>query len=217
MGKIVYHVNEKTIIRKEKYKDIKEKTIKDFDKEYLEIILQVNKSDDGYVVKKKLENLKDLSGKYVWALFGKINGDQDAKCLQVASSNDIKREIIRDIKLMYKQEYSQLLKNANSLEIQNTQFYENVYYRIDNKNKREYIYSKMREEYDVLLFYQLNIDRYLGIEEMKNDNMHVNNMIEISKANYAEAKLAFETQAIYWNTFRGGIDAKALNLFNIFQ
>jgi len=139
LGKIVYHVNEKTIIRKEKYKDIKEKTIKDFDKEYLEIILQVNKSDDGYVVKKKLENLKDLSGKYVWALFGKINGDQDAKCLQVASSNDIKREIIRDIKLMYKQEYSELLKNANSLEIQNTQFYENVYYRIDNKNKREYI------------------------------------------------------------------------------
>lgn len=80
------------------------------------------------------------------------------------------------------------------------------------------MYSKMREEYDVLLlFYQLNIDRYLSIEELKNDNTHVNNMIEISKANYAEAKLAFETQAIYWNTFRGVIDAKALKLFNIFQ
>lgn len=83
----------------------------------MEIILQVNKSDDQYSVKKKLENLKDLSGKYVWDLFGKINGDQDAKCLQVASSSDIKREIIYDIKLMYKKKYSEFLKNGNGLEI----------------------------------------------------------------------------------------------------
>ena len=45
------------------------------------------------------------------------------------------------------------------------------------------------------------------------DNDDIKRMICISKMNYAEAKIAFELQAIYWRAYNSGIDNKAFKVF----
>lgn len=96
----------------------------------------------------------------------------------------------------------------------NTQFYENTYEVPKGKarDRRKYRYKKIHNDYEKLAFYSINIDAYLGLEE-RDDCKIIKEIIAISKMNYAEAKFAFETQAIYWNALRCGIDMKAIKLW----
>lgn len=140
------------------------------------------------------------------------NDEESWVCLQVgATIGSIIEEIESDIVLMKEENEDDAEKEFISV---NTQFYENTYEVPKGKarDRRKYRYKKIHNDYEKLAFYSINIDAYLGLEE-RDDCKIIKEIIAISKMNYAEAKFAFETQAIYWNALRCGIDMKAIKLW----
>lgn len=204
-----------SIEKKERYKKVIAKKRNELDNAdlYLKEIVRFHNKDKLEDIIKEI-NYEALKSKYVWALFGKIN-EEDEVCLQVGAGINIKDEIKYDINMMYC-ECDLISKSNKGLKIKskNTQFYENVY-KInygDDKNKNRYIYRKIRQEYEELIFYAIDIDVYLEIKDFKCDNITVNNILDLSKMYYAETKFAYETQAIYWNVFRSGIGVETLKI-----
>ena len=171
--------------RRKKYDKIG-KTFKDsdFEKTYFSLIVKFDSKQEIDTFK---ENSLLKSDDHLWALFGK-NDEESWVCLQVgATIGSIIEEIESD---------SVLMKEENE----------------DDAERRKYRYKKIHNDYEKLAFYSINIDAYLGLEE-RDDCKIIKEIIAISKMNYAEAKFAFETQAIYWNALRCGIDMKAIKLW----
>lgn len=199
--------------KKEQYKKIRAKKRNELDNVdlYLKEIVRFDNKDKLGDIIEKIKN-KKLNGKNVWALFGKIN-KTDEVCLQVGAGINIENEIIFDINKMYCEDDS-ISKSNEALEIKskNTQFYKNVYNINAGDDKNKYIYRKIRQEYEELIFYYIDIDVYLGIKDFKCDNKAVNNILDLSKMYYAETMFAYETQAIYWNVFRSGVGVETLKL-----
>ena len=58
----------------------------------------------------------------------------------------------------------------------------------------------------------LNVDKYLGIDfdnfTYKND---IERIIQICKNQYAEAKIAYQTLAVYWRLYSSGIDGQTIS------
>lgn len=195
--------------RRKKYDKIG-KTFKDsdFEKTYFSLIVKFDSKQEIDTFK---ENSLLKSDDHLWALFGK-NDEESWVCLQVgATIGSIIEEIESDIVLMKEENEDDAEKEFISV---NTQFYENTYEVPKGKarDRRKYRYKKIHNDYEKLAFYSINIDAYLGLEE-RDDCKIIKEMIAISKMNYAEAKFAFETQAIYWNALRCGIDMKAIKLW----
>lgn len=204
-----------SIEKKERYKKVIAKKRNELDNAdlYLKEIVRFHNKDKLEDIIKEI-NYEALKSKYVWALFGKIN-EEDEVCLQVGAGINIKDEIKYDINMMYCG--GDLISKSNKglkIKSKNTQFYENVYKinYCDDKNKNRYIYRKIRQEYEELIFYAIDIDAYLEIKDFKCDNITVNNILDLSKMYYAETKFAYETQAIYWNVFRSGIGVETLKI-----
>lgn len=199
--------------KKEQYKKLSAKKRNELDNadSYLKEIVRFNNKEKLGNVIEKIKN-KKLNAKYVWALFGKIN-EVDEICLQVGAGINIEDEIISDINKMYCEDDS-ISKSNKALKIKskNTQFYKNVYKINDGDDKNRYIYRKIRQEYEELIFYYIDIDVYLGIKDFKCDNKAVNNILALSKMYYAETMFAYETQAIYWNVFRSGVGLETLKM-----
>lgn len=173
--------------------------------DYLNPIIRVDRQSQKETLIVELDKLK-IKDKHVWVLYGK--NDEAWDCLQVATSKDIIGEIKSDIDYMYQNECPKLTDDNNKYV--NTQFYLEVYK--SGGNKIEYIYSKMKADYDELVFYYLDVDKYLDIRKIQSNNQDLINIVDIAKYWYAEAMFAYETQAIYWNAYRGGADMKALLL-----
>lgn len=60
------------------------------------------------------------------------------------------------------------------------------------------------------MFYKIDIDKYLAVDDMQIENEHVREIFNLSKAYYAETKFAFDTQALYWNAYRSGVGMDTL-------
>ncbi|MBA4510050.1 hypothetical protein FDG04_11130 [Clostridium sporogenes] len=176
---------------------------------YLKEIVRLRNEEKLEEAIKNINN-EVLDGKYVWALFGKIN-ETDEICLQVGASMDIRSEIIDDINTMYCED-DPIDKSNETLKIKskNTQFYENVYKINNGDDKNRYIYRIIRQKYKELIFYAIDIDVYLGIKDFKCDNKVVNDILDLSKMYYAETKFAYDTQAIYWYVYKSGVGVKTL-------
>ena len=56
----------------------------------------------------------------------------------------------------------------------------------------------------------LDVDKYLGISSESIRNTDADRIVEICKNQYAEAKIAFQTLAIYWRKYSSGIDGQTL-------
>lgn len=187
-------------------KDLYTNEIKSIDEleNYLNLIISIDKQSQESDVINQLNNAR-TKNEHVWVLYGK-KGDR-WECLQVGVTDNVKEEIKLDIEFMFNHTYSDLIKN-NETSWKNTQFYINVYQ--SDADKRKYIYSKIKEDYDEIGFYCLDVDKYLNFEEDKSGNPNLINIIDIAKYWYAEAMFAYETQAIYWNAYRSGVDMKSL-------
>ena len=200
--------------RTEKYPCLTARTLatKELDEGYLSVIVRFDSDRelDGYDTDRlKREDGKKEQG-YLWALFGKKKAER-WECLQVgASVNDILDEICEDIEWMKKGKHAQ--PEGEHMVCVHTQFYKNTYKipKSQLPNKRAYMYGNIRREYRKWCFCAVDIDEYLQIQ---GTGMPViDEIVSIAKMNYAEALFAFETQAIYWNAYRSGLDMKALKL-----
>lgn len=145
----------------------------------------------------------------LWVLFGKKKSNKKLDCVQVGSSNNGIKEIETDIKKLFKEEKEQDNKSERSL---NTQFYTEVYSVPEDevKHKSCYQYRKIKKDYKTLIFYKIDIDKYLNIHEKQIDNHCLQEIFNLSKPYYAETKFAFETQSIYWNSYRSGLGMDTL-------
>lgn len=196
--------------KKEKYEKIIPKVLSDFSIDVLDKILSIDENTDlASIDLSKIINQKH-GEKRVWALFGICKDKNEGICLQVAESKNIVKEINRNIELMFEQEKNKYIHAKAEKTYRDTQFYKNTYYIYNGKKKRECIYNKMRSDYIELIFYELNIDKYLDLNGFIDQNPNINEIIQVSKSYFAETKFAYETQSIYWNSYRSGIGVECL-------
>lgn len=188
---------------KEQYKKVK---IKEFS--YLELEKENYLIPIVKITEDKIEWQDEKSEIYLWALFGKTDLDEKFVCLQVGASIDGRHEIKGDIAKM-NDLVCDVLSSGRSID---TQFYTDVYFVEDNKgiDKSTYQYRKIKENYKTLIFYKIDINKYLQVKDSEITNPHVRKIFNLSKAYYAETKFAFDTQAMYWNAYRSGVGMETL-------
>lgn len=184
---------------KEKYAGLQVNTIEASETpDYLEKIITIDKEFD-------VNNIQIDSKKYedyrVWLLFGKDGNT--LRCLQVGATinNIVDDEIVPNIKKMYSMKY------IEGTRMKHSQFYYNVYAIIDTQKgrkmlnaentynvnasyiKMKYDMDKFEPEYEKLVFYALDIDKYLNIMTESIDNDDIKRMICISKMIMQKRKL----------------------------
>lgn len=201
-----------------RYSRVSKKTYDEL-KGYFEIILEFDSNDDYQCVLFKINKLT-IEQKRVWFLVGS-NDQLKWECLQVAQTKDnILTEISEDVNFMLSYDYSKMVSRIpeDRKIMKSSAFYENIY-EIDSDSasnideRRKYSYSKMKEEYVHFRIGLLKVDEYLGLSNFENENENVLNMIEIAKSLYAEAMLAYDMLAKYWNMYNSGVDGQAIMCF----
>lgn len=200
----------------EKNKRYKNKSVKSYDElePFLETVVSFKSNDDCKTIINTIEkyNFKDNR---VWTLFGS-NDNKNWDCLQVAQTNNkILNEMKCDIKFMFDNNYKDLLLKINQKDkkIKDTTFYNDSYEMEKNSDCRKFSYSKMRSEYKWFRICLLKINDYLSFTYLKLENNNLINILEIAKPLYAEAKLAYETLAKYWNMYNSGVDGQEIMIF----
>ena len=160
-------------------------------------------------------NKGDESPIYLWALFGKNDSDDYFECLQVGASIDGRKEIEDDIKKLNSNDNEEILQDSVKEKAVNTQFYKEVYFVPDQKgiDKSAYQYRKIKKDYKTLIFCKIDINQYLGIDDVEIENETLRDIFNLSKAYYAETKFAFDTQSIYWSAYRSGVGMESLKQF----
>lgn len=196
--------------KRELYKEVNAKLKPEDLKKYFIDIVEIYQKDTAIMNVKKIDA---GTGKCVWLLYS------EDEILQVGEveSHRLKQELIADIEDMYADnEFSiKLIEDEASLVALDTAFYLNTYYVRDDKNisknRNKYMYKKIREENSRLSIGIIDIDAYLGIKKL--GTALEKQMIEMTKSYYAESKIAYYSQAKYWNVFYSGVGYKALELF----
>lgn len=140
----------------------------------------------------------------VWLLFAQK--DENFECLQVAhSKNDVKTEVSEAISYIF--DYSVFNGDCS-----NSQFYENVCPKPNDKTKyRSYLYRKIGDEYSDFIICFLNVNKYLGIYDDNSNKNDAERIVDICKNQYAEAKIAYETLALFWRKVSSGIDGQTIS------
>lgn len=142
----------------------------------------------------------------VWLLFAS-NDNKKWDCLQVAQSREnVQSEIESAIELLYVK-----FELSDKIEYKNSAFYEKVCPSSKEKDNRKLLYSKIGNEYRYFKFCLLNVDDYIGIGNQSTDNNNdAELIIDICKNQYAEAKIAYQTLAIYWRLTSSGVDGQTI-------
>ncbi len=141
----------------------------------------------------------------VWLLFAS-NNQVDWDCVQVAHSKD---NVLAEIKYVL-EHYKKGIDASWNIEYKNSAFFEKVCPYINNVKSREALYRKIGSEYSDFMIRFLDVDKYLGI---KTNNKNINDaerIIEICKNQYAEAKIAYQTLAVYWRLVSSAIDGQTM-------
>ena len=145
----------------------------------------------------------------VWLLYAKNEKEKEWICLQVAHSKEnAVSEINEDLSFL-----KEKCDFSNIKEYSDSAFYKNVCPKVDKENYRKYLYSKIGSEYDRFKICFLDVDKYLGIRpnDDKYKKTDAERIIEICKNQYAEAKIAYETLAVYWRFYSSGIDGQTID------
>ena len=143
----------------------------------------------------------------VWLLFAKFEG-QRWTCVQVAhSKNNIKEEIEFVLEHLSKK------WDRNDCELNDSQFYKCVCPVPEQREDyRDLLYRKIGNEGDEFRICILDVDKYLGLKKVeKNNNNDAERIIEICKNQYAEAKIAYQTLAVYWRKVSSAIDGQTIS------
>ena len=156
----------------------------------------------------KIRNIRQymLTNNYrVWLLFAKF---EDWVCVQVAhSKTDVKEEIEFVLKCLPQR------WDRNDCELKDSQFYKCVCPVPDKgKTYRDLLYRKIGNESDEFKICVLDVDKYLGLEKIAEPNKNdAERIIEICKNQYAEAKIAYQTLAVYWRKVSSAIDGQTIS------
>ncbi len=147
------------------------------------------------------------SGSRVWLLFAS-NDCKNWECLQVAQS---KNNVSGEVKDVIQYIFSNLQIDYESLEKKNSLFYEKVRpVAANGYSYREVLYSYIGKQFKYFTICFLNVDKYLNITPRKANVTDEERIIEICKNQYAEAKIAYETLAVYWMQYNSGIDGQTI-------
>ncbi len=185
--------------RKLTYKDYKKKEYEALRKFFCkEIDIIINKKSNSISTN---EELGDEQSSRVWLLFAK-DDSKEWICLQVGQSKYGVNNEIESI-------FDYLALDTDAAPTKNSKFYEEVCPEGNGEKYRERLYSMIGYKYKEFKICFLDVDKYLGIEQShaKNDSAHI---INICKNQYAEAKIAFETMAVYWRSYSSGIDGQTI-------
>ena len=193
--------------RREPYKQnesVKYDNLKQFFKENK---IEFNKLDKNKTAEIIIENI-DVEKTYVsrvWLLFAS-NDDENWDCVQVAQSRkrvqveieDAIRNLFTNFVPLKKDEYT------------NSVFYKNICPPTKGKEYNKNLYSKIGSEYKYFRFCLLDVDAYLGIEKTTQKKNDAEIILDICKNQYAEAKIAYQTLAIYWRLLSSGVDGQTI-------
>lgn len=209
------------IINMERKKNYRNKRVKPYKElePFLNIVVSFKRNDNCKDIINTIDDY-NFEDNRVWALFGS-NDNENWDCLQVAQTKkNISQEIKCDIEFMFENKYEDLLSQIEQKDriIKNTTFYNGSYEMgkgSDHEKKsdpRKFSYSKMYSEYKFFRICILKINEYLSFSSLKL-NEDLVNILEIAKPLYAEAKLAYDTLAKYWNMYNSGVDGQAIIIF----
>ena len=200
--------------KKEQYKN---NTIKEFDSlaEYFPYVIEFSKNKK--LVDKIIENIDEHKNNLsrVWLLFAS-NDERKWDCVQVGQS---KYDVAVEIKVAISNILNEAYLSSDDEYNKNSVFYKNACPAVTSECYNKYLYGKIGKEYNFFRFCLLDVDRYLGIATPKkdevnikeiNENDDVKNIVTICKNQYAEAKIAYETLAIYWRLVSSGIDGQTI-------
>ena len=104
-------------------------------------------------------------------------------------------------------------KNASLSVKTDSQFYKCVCpVKKQGEDYRNLLYRKIGYEGNEFKICVLDVDKYLGLKNVKkhNDN-DVERIVEICKNQYAEAKIAYQTLAVYWRKVSSAIDGQTIS------
>lgn len=149
---------------------------------------------------------EDYNNYRVWLLFAKIEV-QGWICVQVAhSKNNIKEEIEFVLEHLSKK------WDRNDCELNDSQFYKCVCpVPEQGEDYRNLLYRKIGNEGDEFRICVLDVDKYLGLKKVEKNNNDAERIIEICKNQYAEAKIAYQTLAVYWRKVSSAIDGQTIS------
>lgn len=161
-----------------------------------------------YCKESEIPTVSELYNDYrVWLLFAKFE-TQEWICVQVAhSKNSIKEEIEFTLKQLSKK------WDKNDCKLKDSQFYKCVC-PVPNQGEtyRDLLYRKIGNEGNEFKICILDVDKYLGLKKIKKNNTNdAERIIEICKNQYAEAKIAYQTLAIYWRKVSSAIDGQTIS------
>lgn len=161
-----------------------------------------------YCKESEIPNVSDVYNCYrVWLLFAKLEG-QGWTCVQVAhSKSNIKK------KIEFVLEHLSKGWERKDCELTDSQFYKCVCpVKKQGEDYRNLLYRKIGYEGNEFKICVLDVDKYLGLKNVKkhNDN-DVERIVEICKNQYAEAKIAYQTLAVYWRKVSSAIDGQTIS------
>ena len=141
----------------------------------------INKSEELLeILKKEIPDKKEN----IWALFGGKNEGRWI-CLQVASSFNIKKEIISDIKCM-------MPLTKEDTKQWSSVFHSDIFpvqYGMDVRCQK---YRDMYKRFNSFCIVVINSKKYIKDRDIK----------EFDLVKYAEVKFAYDTKALYWNPIK---------------
>ena len=161
----------------------------------------------------------------VWILTGNENDKTEYCVLTVAQSEDIKKEIIDDVRAMLNitylekkhackelsveeiKEYNLDVIKSPRLSSQSTEGYQ--YPCQQGKSETPYFYRFAYKNYKNLKIYEIDIDSYLRIDSADQVGEIYGYLYSFGKDYYAEAKIAVETRAKYWRYYKSGVGKRA--------
>lgn len=152
----------------------------------------------------------DSKGSRVWLLFGSNDG-KEWTCLQVAQSkNNARTEVEEVIELIFRKDKA----SPKKLEFTNSAFYEEVCPKpTKGHGYRELLYQMIGKTYSHFRICFLKVDEYLGLKPAEQNGSDADRIVEICKNQYAEAKIARQTLAVYWRQYSAGVDGQAISYF----
>lgn len=190
---------------REPYKNKTRKKYTDVSK-FLNQEFSFNTYEDRNEIQAKYRSTVDNESR-VWLLFASKECE-NWECLQVAQS---KNNVSSEVKDVIQYIFLNLQINYDSLEKKNSSFYEKVRpVSTNGYSYREILYSFIGRQFKYFKICFLDVDKYLNIVPKEANVTDEERIIEICKNQYAEAKIAYETLAVYWMQYNSGIDGQTI-------
>lgn len=184
-------------------------------KETYNILLEIKESTTKEDLLTAIRNNEREFSKYrVWVLTGKEKSDAEEEYLLVAQTENIINELKDNINAMFNVGYS--TKGKENIKLSKTEFGEFPY--INGGTKGNYKIRYIKETFKELIFYGVDLDKYLELSDGINisdiQNEAVKKILDMSEDYYVEGQIAYEHKPKYWNFYRSGVGKRTLYMIS---